>query len=132
MSPLIISPRAGVKRPGKYGNTRTADGYDSLRERERAQELKLMERQGLIKDLRRQVVYELIPAQYGDFGRDFKGRLVRQLIERACIYRADFVYTDVASGREIVEDVKGFRTKEYVIKRKLMLFIHGIRIKEIK
>ena len=53
------------------------------------------------------------------------------LIERSCRYVADFVYTDRATGRTVVEDTKGFRTKEYIIKRKLMLHVHGIRIKEI-
>ena len=44
---------------------------------------------------------------------------------------ADFVYTD-ADGRTVVEDVKGFRTKEYLIRRKLMLFRYGIRIQEVE
>ncbi|MBD5372785.1 MAG: DUF1064 domain-containing protein [Bacteroides sp.] len=131
MPPLIIHPAKGRKRPGKYGNVKTADGFDSVRERTRAQELKLMERAGLITDLRRQVLYELIPAQYGQCVKDGKGRLKRPLLERALHYRADFVYRDAGTGQEVVEDVKGYRTKEYIIKRKLMLFIHGIRIKEI-
>lgn len=75
--------------------------------------------------------YELIPAQYGECGKDFKGRDTRVLLERPCRYVADFVYTDRATGQTVVEDTKGVRTKEYIIKRKLMLHVHGIRIKEV-
>ena len=78
----------------------------------------------------RQVSYVLIPAQYGECGKDFKGRDTRVLLERPCRYVADFVYTDRATGQTVVEDTKGVRTKEYIIKRKLMLHVHGIRIKE--
>lgn len=114
----------------KYGNKRVGT-HASKREHYRAQELRLMERAGLISDLREQVPYVLIPAQYGECGKDFKGRTSRVLLERACSYIADFVYTDTATGQTIVEDTKGFRTKEYIIKRKLMLHVHGIRIKEV-
>ena len=44
-------------------------------------------------------------------------------------YAADFVYTE--DGQTVVEDAKGVRTKEYIIKRKLMLYIHGIQVKEV-
>ncbi len=119
----------------KYNNrTVTFDGmkFDSLKEYSRYTELKLLERAGKIKELRRQVPYELIPAQreadvIGKRGGVKKGAL----IERAVTYIADFVYYDCESGKEIVEDTKGMRTKEYIIKRKLMLHIHGIRIREI-
>lgn len=114
----------------KYGAKRVGS-HASKREHYRAQELRLMERAGLISDLREQVPYVLIPAQYGECGKDFKGRTSRILLERACSYIADFVYTDKATGQTVVEDTKGFRTKEYIIKRKLMLHVHGIRIKEV-
>ena len=114
----------------KYGAKRVGT-HASKREHYRAQQLRLMERAGLISDLREQVSYELIPAQYGECGKDFKGRTSRVLLERACSYIADFVYTDTATGQTVVEDTKGFRTKEYIIKRKLMLHVHGIRIKEV-
>ena len=52
-------------------------------------------------------------------------------MERAVSYVADFVYVDCATGETVVEDAKGVRTKEYVIKRKLMLWVHGIRVKEV-
>lgn len=64
----------------------------------------------------------LIPSQYAEV--DGK----RRCIERECTYVADFVY--LQDGEIIVEDTKGFRTPEYKIKRKLMLFLKGIRIKE--
>ena len=102
----------------KYGNikTTTSDGitHDSIKEANRWCELKLLERAGKIYDLKRQVKYLLIPKQDG---------------ERAVEYIADFVYTE--DGNFVVEDVKGKRTKEYIIKRKLMRYIHGIKIKEI-
>lgn len=63
--------------------------------------------------------------------KDFKGKTTRVLLERSVKYIADFVYTDKATGQTVVEDTKGVRTKEYIIKRKLMLYLHGIRIKEI-
>ena len=106
---------AAKSKPNKYG-ARRSGGYDSTKEHRRACELQLMQRAGLISVLREQVRFELIPAQQG---------------ERSCSYIADFVYTDVATGQTVVEDTKGVRTKEYIIKRKLMLFIHGIRIKEV-
>ena len=101
----------------------TRDGitFDSKKEYERFRELKLLERAGKIEQLQRQVVFELIPSQ-----RDPK---TRKVIERACKYVADFTYWK--NGEFIVEDTKGFRTADYIIKRKLMLQVHGIRIKEI-
>jgi len=50
------------------------------------------------------------------------------VVERACTYVADFSYTE--NGRRVVEDTKGMKTRDYIIKRKLMLYVHGIRIKE--
>lgn len=95
-------------------------GYASRKEHRRANELRLMQRAGLIANLREQVSYELIPAQRGADGK---------IVEYACSYVADFVYTD-EHGNTIVEDTKGVRTKEYIIKRKLMLHVHGISITE--
>lgn len=98
----------------------TEDGvFDSKKEYKRWLELKAMAEQGEIQSLQRQVSYELIPAQ----------RINNKLIERAVTYKADFVYS--YKGSLVVEDVKGFRTPEYIIKRKLMLYRHGIQIKEV-
>lgn len=94
--------------------------YDSKKEYRRHVELKLLEQTGVITDLRRQVRFTLLPSQ-----RDEE---TGKVIERPVTYLADFVYKD--NGRTVVEDVKGFRTKEYTLKRKLMLYIHGIRILE--
>lgn len=108
----------------KYRNKKTlVDGkvFDSKREAERYAELCLMQRGGLIADLRCQVPFELVPAQ-----RDAKGKLV----ERPVKYIADFVYLD--QGEMVVEDVKGKATREFIIKRKLMLERHGIRIQEVR
>ena len=91
----------------------------------------LLQKLGSIKDLQRQVKFELIPTQrepdtIGKRGGIHKGKV----IENGVNYIADFVYTDCNSGETVVEDSKGLRTKDYIIKRKLMLFIHGIRILE--
>lgn len=92
--------------------------------------MSLLERAGAITDLQRQVEYVLIPAQREPDTIGARGGIKRgKTIEQKCSYVADFVYTE--NGKTVVEDTKGFRTKDYVIKRKLMLYVHGIRIKEI-
>jgi len=105
--------------------------FDSQLEANRYGELILMQRVGEISELRRQVEYELIPSQrepdtIGPRG----GRKPGKVIERAVYYIADFVYKD-KQGNTVVEDTKGVKTADYTIKRKLMLWIHKIRIKEI-
>jgi hypothetical protein len=99
----------------------TVDGqvFDSKKEYIRWCELLLLQRAGEITDLKRQIKYELIPSQ----------KIDKKVAERACTYIADFVYTE--NGKTVVEDTKGFKTKDYIIKRKLMLWVHGIRIKEV-
>lgn len=119
-----------IRKTGvKYGNKKYGT-YASKKEYNRAQALKAMERQGLISNLREQVSYTIIPSQYevGEPGPK-GGKPKQKCIEHACRYVADFVYDD-ADGNTIVEDTKGFRTKDYIIKRKLMLFVYGIKIKE--
>lgn len=110
--------------------TRDGETFDSAKEYRRWCELKLLERAGEITDLRRQVKYVLIPAQYETVGYTPKGKLTKKCVERDCSYIADFAYVDDC-GVEYVEDTKGFKTKDYIIKRKLMLWVHGIRINEI-
>lgn len=105
--------------------------FDSKKEAGRWQELKLLERAGEISHLQRQVKYVLIPSQYEVVGFTKNGKEKRHLVERECSYVADFVYHDLASNEVVVEDVKGFKTKDYIIKRKLMLHVHGIRIREV-
>lgn len=111
--------------------------FDSLKEWRRWNELRLLERAGAITKLQRQVPFELIPAQYHTFARYGKnGKCLKdgkRCIEKSVVYNADFVYIDTESGMQIVEDTKSeaTRTKDYIIKRKLMLYVHGIRIKEV-
>lgn len=113
----------GNTRPSKYHSSKvtTADGYfDSKKEYKRWCQLKKMQEDGTISGLERQVKYELIPSQ----------RIDGKVVERGVRYTADFKYV-TADGVTVVEDVKGVRTPEYIIKRKLMLERHGIRIKEV-
>ena len=124
----------------KYKNrkTMTSDGivHDSSLEAARWCELKLLERAGKIRDLRRQVEYELIPSQYETYERYGKnGNRLKdgvKLVEKKCCYVADFVYVDTDTGKTVVEDTKGVKTKDYIIKRKMMLYVHNIKIKEYK
>ena len=94
--------------------------FDSKKEAKRYGELLLLNRAGVIHNLQRQVEFVLIPSQYCD----------GKCVERKCSYIADFVYLD-ENNALVVEDTKGFRTPDYIIKRKLMLFVHGIRICEV-
>lgn len=118
--------------PSKYGNkkvVRNGITYDSQKEANRHAVLKMLERSGKISDLQHQVKFVLIPAQYEPDTVGKRGGVKRgKLLERECSYIADFVYTE--NGKQVVEDSKGFRTADYKIKRKLMLSVHGIRIKE--
>lgn len=114
----------------KYHNKKTiVDGiqFDSMKEMHRYCELKLLCKLGKIRNLELQKEFELIPAQY-EYTEN-NGKSKKKCIERACKYKADFVYE--IDGKTIVEDTKGYKTVEYVIKRKLMLYIHGIKIIEI-
>lgn len=105
-------------RPTKY-HAKKAGAYASRREGKRAQELRLLALAGEISELREQVKFELIPRQMDG----------KRVAERNVCYVADFVYRD-KEGHLVVEDSKGFRTREYIIKRKLMRYIHNIAIKE--
>jgi hypothetical protein len=128
-----------MKYNRKYYNikTRTSDGivFDSHKEASRWEQLLLLQKAGKIVELKRQVKYELIPAQYETYERFSKtGKRLKdgtRLVERKVEYIADFVYHDVDTGELIVEDTKGVKTKDYIIKRKLMMHVHGIRIREV-
>lgn len=131
----------GWRRNGtKYNASKCiVDGikFDSKHEAERYLELKLLERGNIISDLRLQVEFELIPNQYaaekryGKNGKPLKDKQV--LLERKCSYLADFVYIENETQETVVEDAKSpiTRTPEYRIKKKLMLYRYGIRIKEV-
>ena len=109
--------------------------FDSRKEANRYCELKLLERGHVITDLRLQVEFVLIPNQYrteeryGKNGRRLKDKQI--LLERKCCYIADFVYVDNRTGETVVEDAKGMRVEPYQVKKKLMLWVHGIQIKEV-
>lgn len=114
------------KERNKYSaRRRTYNGikFASIREMRRYKELLWLERAGEISDLETQPRFELIPRQ----------RKADGSIERAAHYTADFRYID-KQGNEVVEDVKSKATAklaDYVLRRKLMLHVHGIEIKEV-
>ena len=117
---------AAVKRriPSHKFGAVPRDGHDSTLEARRAAELVLMERAGVISELRMQHPFLLMAAQYGPAG---------ELWERSATYIADYVY--VRDGRTIVEDCKGCKDgtayQNFVLKRKMLLFFHGLRVIEI-
>lgn len=130
----------------KYRNRKiTVSGvtFDSKKEYERWLELNFLQKAGKITDLQRQVKFELIPGQYrtvetgerykkNDLARGIRAgdpKTKEVTLEQSCDYIADFVYRE--NGRQVVEDTKGVRTADYVIKRKLMLWVHGIKIREV-
>ena len=118
----------------KYHNVKS-NGCDSRKEARRLAQLRLLEKSGVISNLRQQVKYVLIPTQYETYPRFSKnGKRLKdgvKCIEKECSYYADFVYTITETGENIVEDAKGVRTEAYKIKRKLMLAVHSIIIKEV-
>lgn len=105
----------------KYGSHKTyykGIRFDSRKEADRYVELCILQKAGIIFDLQRQVQFTLIPAQYEG----------KKCVFRATNYYADFTY--IQDGRLVVEDVKGFKTKEYQLKKKMMYYFHHIKIKE--
>jgi hypothetical protein len=133
----------------------TGDIFDSKKEYNRWCNLRLLERAGKISDLKRQITFELIPTQREESTEVYKAGPQKGLpkpgaiIEKGVAYIADFVYEvpyRKFSGNDgelifsdgwetIVEDVKGYKSGAsydmFVIKRKLMLFVHGIRVREV-
>lgn len=122
----VTGEKKDAYKASKYANERVeilGEFFDSKKEARRWVMLKDMEERGEIRDLRRQVKYELIPAQKED----------GKLVERATNYVADFVYKK--HGKTVVEDVKGYKGggaySVFTIKRKLMLWLNGIRVTEV-
>lgn len=106
------------KKQSKYKNVKvTVNGitFDSKREYKRYLQLKELQDERLITELELQVKFEVIPKT---------GK------EQACNYIADFMYRD-GEYNLIIEDSKGKRTPDYIIKRKLMNFVYGIEIHEV-
>lgn len=124
----------------KYSSRKVeVDGivFDSKKEAQRYSQLKALEASGAISDLQRQKKYILIPTQ-----REWNNEMYKKgprkgefkkgkVLEKECSYVADFVYIDNKNGELVVEDTKGFRTRDYIIKRKLMLYIRGIIVREV-
>jgi len=124
LTELRDNPVERKPRTQKYGNQKVATAglvFDSKAEHRRWEYLVMLERAGEISELQLQVPFELIPAQVRPRG----GR------ERPTVYIADFVYLDKA-GVRVVEDVKGAVTPEFRLKRKLMLWRHGIEVQEVR
>ena len=113
--------------------------FDSKKEAKRFMQLLEKQQNGEISSLQTQVKYVLIPSQYESYERyGKKGQKLkdgRSKVERECAYIADFVYVDNSTGETVVEDVKGYRMKGaydlFTVKRKLMLYMHGIKVKEV-
>jgi putative sterol carrier protein len=104
-----------IKKKSKYGNKKvTVSGkrFDSKKESQRYLELKSKVDRKEIQGLQTQVRFKII---------------INEIL--ICTYIADFVYYD-ALGKRFVEDTKGFLTKEYKLKKKMMLAVHGIEIIE--
>lgn len=128
---------APEKRTNKL-NAQKTDGYASKKEAERAAELRWLEQAGKIRDLKEQVKFVLIPPKHeeipriGKRGKPIKPK--RRCIERGLFYIADFVYID-ETGHTVVEDVKGYKGgatyQLFIHKRKLMLEIYGIKVREV-
>lgn len=122
------------KKVMKYrsGRVETPEGrFDSRREYLRWCVLKRLQEDGVITDLERQKKFVLIPAQREPNSRGKRGGIKKgKTIERECSYIADFAYYDKKADKYVVEDAKGIRTKDYIIKRKLMLWVHNVRIYE--
>lgn len=110
----------------KYGNRKCElNGYtfDSVKERFRYAELKLLLQAGKISDLELQKEFELIPSFIDADGHR----------QRATYYKADFVYTDNETGKKVIEDVKSEATKKdrvYRLKKKMMA-AKGLMIREV-
>lgn len=104
----------------KYKNVKIElDGiiFDSMKEANRWQELKILHKCGRIRDLERQRVFILAPAA-----------IIGGRKKPALRYNADFVYVDDLTGKTVVEDVKGVQTDVFRIKRHLMKTVHNVEI----
>lgn len=123
----------------KYGNKKVeVDGmlFHSKKEALYYLNLKSRLKEGEISNLRMQVPYELLPAIYETqtVHLKTKDKTVEKCVQKAVHYLADFVYTDVATGKEVVVDVKGGAatvTKDYILKKKMMRALLGITITEV-
>ena len=132
----------------KFNNEKVvnADGvFDSKGEWQRWLFLKDAERRGEIKDLERQVKFTLLPTQYREevVHLKTKDKVVKRVAEREVTYTADFVYRKLESVTQtllgpmerwhrVVEDFKGFPNDRWPLKKAMMLYFHGVAIREVK
>lgn len=122
---IPLKEKSIVGKPrSKYGNTKVeVNGikYDSKKEAKKAEELEMQERLGIISNLERQKKFVLQPSF------KFAGHTIREIA-----YVADFVYME--NGTQVVMDVKSPITRAnpvYKIKKKMMMYVHGIEVKEV-
>ena len=116
------SQKKVAQNGSKYGNKKIevlGIKFDSKREARRYLDLKAMEAAGQIQNLQLQVKFLLLPSQ----------RVDGKAVEKPVYYVADFQYKQ--NGKTIVEDSKGHRTKDYILKRKMLLYFHGIQVREV-
>lgn len=104
--------------------------FHSIKEKNRYIQLKKEQEEGRIQDLQLQAKFVVIPTIYEEKEVRLKTKTVKKKVclFKECSYYADFTY--YRDGEFVVEDTKGYRTKEYAIKRKLMKYFHDITILE--
>lgn len=94
--------------------------FDSIKEANYYNQLRLLQRAGLIRDLELQKTFILQPS--------FK---LNNKTRRQITYKADFTYFSNEDNKIHVIDVKGFKTDVYNIKKKMFEYMYGIEIEEI-
>jgi hypothetical protein len=129
--------RISRQKGAKYNNTKVEfDGlkFDSKKEMLRYMALKDAESKGIISDLQTQVKYELIPAVTEEYVEHLKtkDRIKTRTVQLAITYKCDFAY--IKDNQLVIEDVKAspkMLPKEYILKKKMLFALKGLRIKEI-
>lgn len=128
-----------VPKRSKYGNKKVEfQGiiFDSKKEKDRYLFLKDAEHKGIIKDLKLQVTFELVPAKKSEYVKHLKtkDKIISVTLQRPITYTADFTYIKIADGSYVVEDVKASKfllTDKYILKKKMMYAFQDILIKEV-
>lgn len=129
MSAAEFNAAQNAEKPSKFGNRRaqSSDGkwFDSIRERNRYEELRLLEKQGLISHLECQPKF-----RFEIDGRNVVSRSARYPNGRQLYWKGDFAYFD--GKHRVVEDAKGFRTKEFILKKAFVEALYpAVRIVEV-
>ena len=135
---IAIENGEEIEKPAKYHSHKVeVDGitFDSKKEARRYEELKTLQNLGEISDLELQKKFVLIPTQREPDTKGPRGGVRKgKVVEKEVAYYADFFYHDNKTDENVVEDTKSKMTKSlstYILKRKMMLYFHGIKIKEI-